>query len=100
MCADFGRKVVQFPTETQIARCEAIYHVRQMYLFCQSVCHSNENDYYGKTQKQKKGGENPYRITPPHAVGDVIRSGVAPLRCSLSYTAAKIGKVLVIAKTF
>ena len=50
--------------------------------------------------EQKKGGENPYRITPPHAVGDVLRSGVAPLRCSVSYTAANLGKVLETTKTF
>lgn len=30
----------------------------------------------------------------------VLRSWVAPLRCPLSYTAAKIGKVLEITKTF
>ena len=48
--------------------------------------------------EQKKGGENPYRITPPHAVGDVLRSGVAPLRCSVSYTAAKISIVFGTAK--
>lgn len=48
--------------------------------------------------EQKKGGENPYRITPPHAVGDVLRSGVAPLRCPLSYTAAKISIVFGTAK--
>ena len=51
-------------------------------------------------QRKNKGGEYPYRITPPHAVGFVLRSGVAPLRCPLSYTAAKICKVLEITKTF
>lgn len=30
----------------------------------------------------------------------VLRSGVAPLRCSVSYTIAKIGKVLETTKTF
>lgn len=49
---------------------------------------------------QNKGGEYPYRITPPHAVGFVLRSGVAPQRCSVSYTAAKICKVLETTKTF
>lgn len=34
MCADFGRKVVQFPTETQIACSETISRTRQIYLFC------------------------------------------------------------------
>ena len=48
----------------------------------------------------KKGGEYPYRITPPHAVGFVLRSWVAPLRCPLSYTAAKICKVLETSKSF
>lgn len=51
-------------------------------------------------QRKNKGGEYPYRITPPHAVGFVLRSGVAPLRCPLSYTAAKICKLLEITKTF
>lgn len=51
-------------------------------------------------QRKNKGGEYPYRITPPHAVGDVLRSGVAPQRCPLSYTAAKICKVLETTKTF
>lgn len=51
-------------------------------------------------QIKNKGGEYPYRITPPHAVGDVLRSGVAPQRCTLSYTGAKLGKVLEITKTF
>lgn len=51
-------------------------------------------------QIKNKGGEYPYRITPPHAVGDVLRSGVAPQRCPLSYTAANICKLLEITKTF
>ena len=51
-------------------------------------------------QRKNKGGEHPYRITPPHAVGFVLRSWVAPLRCPLSYTAAKICKVLETTKTF
>lgn len=51
-------------------------------------------------QRKNKGGEYPYRITPPHAVGFVLRSGVAPQRCPLSYTSAKICKVLEITKTF
>ena len=51
-------------------------------------------------QKKNKGGVNPYRTTPPHAVGFVLRSGVAPQRCPLSYTAAKICKVLETTKTF
>ena len=51
-------------------------------------------------QRKNKGGEYPYRITPPHAVGFVLRSGVAPQRCPLSYTLAKLGKVLEITKTF
>ena len=51
-------------------------------------------------QRKNKGGEYPYRITPPHAVGFVLRSWVAPLRCPLSYTAAKICKVLETTKTF
>lgn len=51
-------------------------------------------------QRKNKGGEYPYRITPPHAVGFVLRSGAAPQRCPLSYTAAKICKVLEITKTF
>lgn len=51
-------------------------------------------------QIKNKGGEYPYRITPPHAVGFVLRSGVAPLRCPLSYTLAKLGKVLETTKTF
>ena len=51
-------------------------------------------------QRKNKGGEYPYRITPPHAVGFVLRSGVAPLRCPLSYTSAKICKVLETTKTF
>ena len=51
-------------------------------------------------QRKNKGGVNPYRNTPPHAVGFVLRSGVVPLRCSVSYTAAKIGKVLETTKTF
>lgn len=50
--------------------------------------------------RKNKGGEYPYRITPPHAVGFVLRSGVAPQRCPLSYTAAKICKVLETTKTF
>ena len=50
--------------------------------------------------RKNKGGEYPYRITPPHAVGFVLRSGVAPLRCPLSYTAAKICNLLEITKTF
>lgn len=54
----------------------------------------------GKQRNKKKGGENPYRITPPHAVGFVLRSGVAPQRCPLSYTSAKVAKVLDITKTF
>lgn len=49
---------------------------------------------------KNKGGDYPYRITPPHAVGFVLRSGVAPQRCPLSYTLAKLGKVLVVSKTF
>lgn len=51
-------------------------------------------------QRKNKGGEYPYRITPPHAVGFVLRSGVAPQRCPLSYTAAKICNLLEITKTF
>lgn len=51
-------------------------------------------------QRKNKGGEYPYRITPPHAVGFVLRSGVAPQRCSVSYTLAKLGKVLETAKSF
>lgn len=51
-------------------------------------------------QRKNKGGEYPYRITPPHAVGFVLRSGVAPLRCPLSYTSAKICKLLETTKTF
>lgn len=51
-------------------------------------------------QRKNKGGEYPYRIAPPHAVGFVLRSGVAPQRCPLSYTLAKLGKVLEITKTF
>lgn len=51
-------------------------------------------------QIKNKGGEYPDRITPPHAVGFVLRSGVAPQRCSVSYTWAKLGKVLEITKTF
>lgn len=51
-------------------------------------------------QIKNKGGEYPYRITPPHAVGFVLRSGVAPQRCPLSYTMAKLGKVLETTKTF
>lgn len=51
-------------------------------------------------QRKNKGGEYPYRITPPHAAGFVLRSGVAPLRCPLSYTSAKVSKVLEITKTF
>lgn len=50
--------------------------------------------------RKNKGGEYPYRITPPHAVGFVLRSGVAPQRCPLSYTGAKLGKVLETTKTF
>lgn len=50
--------------------------------------------------RKNKGGVNPYRITPPHAVGFVLRSGVAPLRCPLSYTSAKLGKVSETTKTF
>ena len=51
-------------------------------------------------QIKNKGGEYPYRITPPHAVGFVLRSGDAPQRCSVSYTLAKLGKVLETTKTF
>ena len=51
-------------------------------------------------QRKNKGGEYPYRITPPHAVGFVLRSGVAPQRCPLSYTSAKICNLLEITKTF
>lgn len=51
-------------------------------------------------QRTNKGGEYPYRITPPHAVGFVLRSGVAPQRCPLSYTAANVSKVLEISKSF
>lgn len=51
-------------------------------------------------QIKNKGGEYPYRITPPHAVGFVLRSGVAPQRCPLSYTFAKVCKVLETTKTF
>ena len=51
-------------------------------------------------QRKNKGGEYPYRITPPHAVGFVLRSGVAPQRCSVSYTLAKLGKVLENSKSF
>ena len=56
--------------------------------------------YIFSVQRKNKGGEYPYRITPPHAVGFVLRSGVAPQRCPLSYTAAKICKVLETTKTF
>lgn len=49
---------------------------------------------------QKKGGIFRKEIVPPHAVGFVLRSWVAPLRCPLSYTAAKICKVLETTKTF
>ena len=51
-------------------------------------------------QRKNKGGEYPYRITPPHAVGFVLRSGVAPLRCPLSYTMAKVCIFCDITKTF
>ena len=51
-------------------------------------------------QRKNKGGEYPYRITPPHAVGFVLRWGVAPLRSPLSYTVAKICKLLETTKTF
>ena len=51
-------------------------------------------------QRKNKGGEYPNRITTPHAVGFVLRSGVVPLRCSVSYTAAKICNLLEITKTF
>lgn len=51
-------------------------------------------------QRKNKGGVNPCRTTPPHAVGFVLRSGVAPQRCSLSYTSAKICKLLETTKTF
>lgn len=51
-------------------------------------------------QRKNKGGEYPYRKTPPHAVGFVLRSWVAPLRCPLSYTGAKVSKVSEITKTF
>lgn len=51
-------------------------------------------------QRKNKGGEYPSRITPPHAVGFVLRSGVVPLRCSVSYTGAKVRKVLETTKTF
>lgn len=50
--------------------------------------------------RKNKGGEYPYRITPPHAVGFVLRSWVAPLRCPLSYTGAKICIFCDITKTF
>ena len=49
---------------------------------------------------QKKGGIFRQEIVPPHAVGFVLRSWVAPQRCPLSYTAAKICKLLEITKTF
>lgn len=61
---------------------------------------SNVGKSIFSVQRKNKGGENPYRITPPHAVGFVLRSGVAPQRCPLSYTAAKICKVLETTKTF
>lgn len=61
---------------------------------------SNVGKSIFSVQRKNKGGENPYRITPPHAVGFVLRSGVAPQRCPLSYTAAKICKLLEITKTF
>lgn len=51
-------------------------------------------------QIKNKGGENPYRITPPHAVGFVLRSWVAPLRCPLSYTLAKVCIFCETTKTF
>ena len=46
----------------------------------------------------KKGGIFRQEIVPPHAVGFVLRSWVAPLRCPLSYTSAKLGKVFVTSK--
>lgn len=51
-------------------------------------------------QIKNKGGVNPYRNTPPHAVGFVLRSGVAPQRCSVSYTIAKLCIFCEITKTF
>ena len=49
---------------------------------------------------QKKGGVIRKNTAPPHAVGFVLRSSVVPLRSRLSYTPAKIGKVLETTKTF
>lgn len=51
--------------------------------------------------RDKKKAELPVRILlhlMPLAF--VLRSGVAPLRCSVSYTSAKLRKVLEITKTF
>lgn len=47
---------------------------------------------------QKKGGVIRKNTAPPHAVGFVLRSSVAPLRSRLSYTPAKISIVFGTAK--
>lgn len=49
---------------------------------------------------QKKGGA--FSIEPLHLMplAFVLRSGVAPQRCPLSYTGAKVRKVLETSKTF
>lgn len=49
---------------------------------------------------QKKGGVIRKNTAPPHAVGFVLRSSVVPLRSRLSYTSAKVRKVLETTKTF
>lgn len=48
-------------------------------------------------KKVEYSARNPLHLMP---LAFVLRSGVAPLRCPLSYTAAKIGKVLETTKTF
>lgn len=78
MCGDFGRKVGNCPTSTQTNVGKSIFSV----------------------QRKNKGGEYPNRTTPPHAVGFVLRSWVAPLRCPLSYTGAKVSKVSETTKIF
>lgn len=49
---------------------------------------------------QKKGEQ--FRVELAHLMplAVVLRSGVAPQRCSLSYTGAKVVKVFVTTKTF
>lgn len=53
-----------------------------------------------KQSNKKKVGFSVRKSSHLMPLAFVLRSGVAPLRCSVSYTLAKLGKVLEITKTF